>query len=92
MTAETAPIMAAVEHQAVQFYPGSGTVQRWAIALAFQGKTDEALTQVRRLHNQYWIDYAGDSKLLTLVCTKKLDGLATFCARLKAENLVVGVD
>lgn len=92
MTAETAPIMAAVEHQAVQFYPGSGTVQRWAIALAFQGKTDEAITQVRRLHNQYWIDYAGDSKLLTHVCTRKLEGLATFCARLKAENLVVGVD
>ncbi|CBJ44095.1 PglL family O-oligosaccharyltransferase [Ralstonia solanacearum] len=92
MTVETAPIMAAVEHQAVQFYPGTGTVQRWAIALAFQGKTDEAITQVRRLHNQYWIDYAGDSKLLTHVCTKKVEGLATFCARLKAENLVVGVD
>ncbi|AXV82515.1 PglL family O-oligosaccharyltransferase [Ralstonia solanacearum] len=92
MTVETAPIMAAIEHQAVQFYPSAGTVQRWAIALAFQGKTDEAITQVRRLHNQYWINYAGDSKLLTQVCIRKMERLATFCARLKAENLVVGAD
>ena len=92
MTPEMAPVMAAIEHQAVQFYPGSGTVQRWAIALAFQGKTDEAITQVRRLHNQYWTDYADQSKLLTLVCTKKMEGLETFCARLKAENLLAGAD
>jgi len=92
MTYETAPIMAAVEHQAVQFYPSAGPVQRWAIALAFQGKTDEAITQVRRLHNQYWTDYADQSKLLTLVCTKKMEGLGTFCTRLKAENLLAGVD
>ena len=92
MTPEMAPVMAAIEHQAVQFYPGSGTVQRWAIALAFQGKTDEAITQVRRLHNQYWTDYADQSKLLTLVCTKKMEGLETFCARLKAENLLAGAN
>lgn len=92
MTREMAPVMAAIEHQAVQFYPGSGTVQRWAIALAFQGKTDEAITQVRRLHNQYWTDYADQSKLLTLVCTKKMEGLETFCARLKAENLLAGAN
>lgn len=90
MTREMAPVMAAIERQAVQFYPGSGTVQRWAIALAFQGKTDEAITQVRRLHNQYWTDYADQSKLLTLVCTKKMEGLETFCARLRAENLLAG--
>ena len=92
MTREMAPVMAAIEHQAVQFYPGSGTVQRWAIALAFQGKTDEAITHARRLHNQYWTDYASQSTLLTLVCTKKMEGLETFCARLKAENLLAGAD
>ncbi len=92
MTPELAPVMAALEHQAVQFYPGSGAIQRWAIALAFQGKTDEAITQVRRLHNQYWMGYADESKLLTLVCTKKMEGLDTFCARLKAEGLLIGRD
>ena len=92
MTREMAPVMAAIEHQAVQFYPGPGTVQRWAIALAFQGKTDEAITQVRRLQNQYWTDYADQSKLLTLVCTKKMEGLETLCARLKAENLLAGAN
>ncbi|MHA6914438.1 PglL family O-oligosaccharyltransferase [Ralstonia pseudosolanacearum] len=92
MNAELAPIMAALEHQAVQFYPGSGAIQRWAIALAFQGKTDEAITQVRRLHNHYWMGYADESKLLTLVCTKKMEGLDTFCARLKAEGLLIGKD
>ena len=89
---EMAPVMAALERQAAQFYPGPAPVQRWAIALAFQGKTDEAITQVRRLHNQYWSSYADQSKLLTLVCTKKTDGLETFCARLKAENLLAGAD
>lgn len=88
MTREMAPIMAAIEHQAVQFYPGSGTVQRWAIALAFQGKTDEAMIQVRRLHNQYWTNYASQSTLLTLVCTNRVEGLDVFCARLKAEHLL----
>ncbi|WP_199033070.1 Wzy polymerase domain-containing protein [Ralstonia sp. ASV6] len=92
MTAEVAPIMAAIEHQAVQFFPTAGPVQRWAIALAFQGKTDEAVTQVRRLHNQYWTDYADQSTLLTLVCKKKMDGLNAFCDRLKAEGLLAGVD
>lgn len=92
MTREMAPVMAAIEHQAVQLYPGSGTVQRWAIALAFQGKTDDAIRQVRRLHNQYWIDYADQSKLLTLVCAKKMEGLEAFCTQLKAEKLLAGAD
>ncbi|PLC44062.1 polymerase [Ralstonia pickettii] len=89
---EMAPVMATLERQAAQFYPGPAPVQRWAIALAFQGKTDEAITQVRRLHNQYWTDYANESKLLTVVCTEKMEGLETFCARLKAEHLLAGAD
>ena len=92
MTREMAPVMAAIERQAVQFYPGAGTVQRWAVALAFQGKTDEAIIQVRRLHNQYWTDYADRSKLLTFVCAKNMEGLEKFCARLEAEKLLVVAD
>lgn len=89
---ETAPVMAAVEHQAVQFYPSSGPVQRYAVALAFQGKTDEALVQVRRLHNQYWTEYASQSMLLTNVCSKDSVALKAFCARLRSENLLVGLN
>ncbi|WP_080727912.1 PglL family O-oligosaccharyltransferase [Ralstonia solanacearum] len=92
MAYETAPIMAMLEHQAVQFYPGSSTVQRWALALAFQGKTDEAVLQVRRLHNQYWMDYAKHSALLTLVCGRKIDVPETFCSRLRSEHLLAGAD
>ncbi|PLT16844.1 MULTISPECIES: O-antigen ligase family protein [Ralstonia] len=91
MTREAAPIMAALEHQAVQMYPGSGTVQRWAVALAFQGKTDEAVHQVRRLRNQYWMNYAEQSTLLTTVCARKIDGLGIFCTRLREEDLLVEV-
>ncbi|WP_413707047.1 Wzy polymerase domain-containing protein [Ralstonia sp. Ralssp110] len=87
---ETAPVMAAVEHQAVQFYPSSGPVQRYAVALAFQGKTDEAIVQVRRLHSQYWMEYANQSQLLTNVCAKESVILRTFCARLRSENLLAG--
>lgn len=92
VTAETAPVMAMIEHQVVQFYPGSSTVQRWAVALAYQGKTDEAVLQVRRLHNHYWMDYANQSSLLTQVCGRKEDVLKTFCARLRSENLLAGAD
>jgi O-antigen ligase len=86
---ETAPVMTAVERQAVQFYPSSGPVQRYAVALAFQGKTDEALVQVRRLHKQYWMDYPNQSILLTNVCSKDEVGLKAFCARLRLEGLLV---
>lgn len=92
MTSEMASVLAAIEHQAVQFYPGSGTVQRWAVALAFQGKTDEAVLQVRRLHNQYWMYYPEHSTLLTEACRRKMDVLEKFCARLKSEHLLVGVE
>ena len=92
MTYELAPVLAAVERQAVQFYPSAGPVQRWAIALAFQGKTDEAVLQVRRLYDLNSEDYAAASPLITHVCKEKMVGSKEFCARLKAENLLVGVD
>jgi len=92
MTYELAPVLAAIEHQAVQFYPSTGPVQRWAVALAFQGKTDEAVLQVRRLHAQNVYDYAAASPLITHVCKEKMTGSKEFCTRLKAENLLVGVD
>lgn len=92
MTYELAPVLAAIERQAVQFYPSTGPVQRWAVALAFQGKTDEAVLQVRRLRDEYSADYAGASPLITHVCKEKMTGSKDFCARLKAENLLAGVD
>jgi O-antigen ligase len=92
MTYELAPVLAAIERQAVQFYPSAGPVQRWAVALAFQGKTDEAVLQVRRLHDLNSEDYAAASPLITHVCKEKMVGSKEFCARLKAENLLVDVD
>jgi O-antigen ligase len=83
--------LAKLEFQAMQFYPGSNTVQRYALALAYLGKTDEAMLYVRRLHDQYWADYAAQSWLLTRACAQQgEDGkLVTFCARLKSDNLLV---
>ncbi|MCT7295827.1 Wzy polymerase domain-containing protein [Ralstonia sp. CHL-2022] len=92
VTYELAPVLAAIEHQAVQFYPSSGPVQRWAVALALQGKTDEAVLQVRRLRDEYSGEYAGASPLITHVCKVKMVGLTEFCARLKTEHLLVNVD
>lgn len=89
ITYEMAPVMAAIERQAVQLYPGPATVQRYALALALQGKTDEAIVQVRRLKNQYWTEYAEQSTVLAFACAKKSDYLDVFCARLKSENLLV---
>lgn len=89
ITPELAPIQVALERQAVQFYPGSSTVQLYALALALLGKTDEAVVQVRRLYNQYWTYYGTQSQVLTASCAKKKDDLKEFCSRLKAENLLV---
>lgn len=89
---EIAPVMAALERQAVQFYPGPATVQRYALTLALQGKNDEAVIQARRLRNQYWTSYPAQSTVLTQACAKKTDDLKVFCHRLKSENLLVGVD
>ncbi len=92
VTREMAPLLAAIEHQAVRFYPGPGPVQHWAMTLAFQGKTEEAVTQVRRLHDQYWAEYPQQSRSLTSACAKEVEGLEAFCSRLKAEKLLVGAD
>lgn len=92
ITQDVAPVMAPLERQATQFYPGPATSQRYALSLALQGKTGEAVTQVRRLHNQYWMDYGAQSSVLTQACLQKSEDLKTFCQRLKSENLLVGVD
>jgi O-antigen ligase len=92
ITYGVAPIMAALEREAVHFYPGSGTVQRYALALALQGKTDEAVTQVRRLHHQYWNGYAQQSAELIRACSLHARVLEDFCARLQSENLLIVAD
>lgn len=89
LTAEMAPLQTALERQAAQFYPGPGPVQLYALALALQGKNDEAVIQVRRLYNQYWTYYGTQSQVLTASCAKKNADLTEFCARLRAENLLV---
>ena len=87
---DMASSLAKLELQAMQFYPGSATVQRYALALAYLGKTDEAMVQVRRMHHHYWINYAEQSWLFTQACDKHgEDKLKTFCTRLKSENLLV---
>ena len=88
VSADMAPVIAAIERQAVQFYPGPGTVQRYAVALAFQGKTDDAVTQMRRLRHQYWESYAAQSTFVQSRCSGKPEGLALFCSRLVAEGLL----
>lgn len=87
---DMASSLAKLELQAMQFYPGSATVQRYALALAYLGKTDEAMVHVRRMHNHYWTNYAEQSWLFTQACDKHgEDKLKPFCARLKSENLLV---
>ncbi len=89
----TAASLVTLERQAVQFYPGPSTVQRYALALAYLGKTEEAVIQVRRLHSHYWTDYADQSWLLKQACGQKSgDALETFCVRLKSEKLLATAD
>jgi len=88
VTPETARTMAVVERNAVQFYPGPNTVQRYALALAYEGKADEALVQVRRLYNHYWTSYADQSALLAQACGRQSEALKTFCVRLRSEGLL----
>ena len=90
---ETAESLMPLERRAVQFYPGPNTVQRYALALAYLGKTEEAVVQVRRLRSQYWTDYANQSRLLTQACGQDHEEvLKTFCARLRSEKLLVTID
>jgi len=89
---ETAPAMAALERRAVQFYPGPADVQRYALALAFEGKNEEAVIQVRRLHSHYWVDFAAQTTVLRQACQRYADHLKTFCSRLKSEGLLADAD
>ena len=88
---EAAASLAELEFQAAQLYPGWPTVQRYALALAYLGKTDKAVLQMRRLFDEYWIqpDYAPQIWLVKEHCDRKVDALNTFCARLKSEKLLV---
>ncbi|WP_439890209.1 Wzy polymerase domain-containing protein [Ralstonia sp. 25C] len=92
VTEQTAPLLMKLERQAVQFYPASSTIQRYALALAFQGKNEEAVIQVRRLHNHYWTDFAAQSALLSQACQRNVGGLKNFCSRLKSEKLLASAE
>ncbi|KHK49292.1 polymerase [Ralstonia sp. A12] len=93
VTPEMAASLEKLELQAVQFYPGPGTVGPYALALAYLGKTDDAVLQIRRLRDQYWTDYAVQSRPIAQTCKqKKNEALKVFCARLQSENLLVGDD
>ena len=92
ITKEMAPVMVGLERQAVQFYPGPPVIQRYAIALAFQGKNEEAVIQIRRLRDHYWGDFSEQTALVRHACRRDATDLKTFCARLRSENLLVGVD
>lgn len=81
--------LAMMERQAVEFYPAAEPIQRYALALAYMNKTDDAVVQVRRLHNHYWDDYPMWSAVLTEACGKKNEALTAFCTRLRSEKLLV---
>ncbi|MFQ0801039.1 hypothetical protein AN648_15145 [Listeria monocytogenes] len=89
-----APALVVLERQAVEFYPDSNPVQRYALALAYLGRTDEAVIQVRRLRNMFEEDYPKLSSLLVDTCKKRdwNDALLRFCSHLASENLVAGFD
>jgi O-antigen ligase len=89
VTPSNAAAAAKLELQAMQFNPGAATVLRYAVALAYLGKTDEAVHQVRRVYMLTWLDYDKQSWLITQLCHAKVDGLKTFCERLRDENLLV---
>ena len=59
---------------------------------AYLGKTDDAVVQVRRLHNHYWMDYANQSTIIAQACGQKQDVLKAFCSRLRSENLLASTD
>jgi O-antigen ligase len=90
VTQEMASSLEKLEFHAMQFYPGSLTVQRYVLALAYLGRTDEAMVYARRMRASYPSDYATQTWILTQACEKQGDGkLATLCTRLKSENLLV---
>jgi hypothetical protein len=79
-----------LEFHAMQFYPGSLTVQRYMLALAYLGRTDDAMVYARRMRASYPADYATQTWILMQACEKQGDGkLRALCTRLKSENLLV---
>lgn len=89
VTKPMARSLAALELQVIEFYPAPAAIQRYAVALAYLGKTDDAVLQVRRLHNQYWYEYEKQSAYLDGICDRSLPDLKIFCDRLKVEKLLV---
>ncbi|CAJ0683055.1 hypothetical protein R82526_02060 [Ralstonia mannitolilytica] len=89
---EMAPIAMELERTAAQFYPAPATVQRFALALAFEGKNEAAVTQVRRLYNHYWTDFPAQTFTLRQACQRDADALRTFCSRLRSEGLLASTD
>lgn len=89
---EDAPLTLELERDAVQFYPAPATVQRYALALAFEGKNEDAVVQVRRLYNHYWTDFPAQSSTLRQACHFHAESLRVFCARLKEEDLLAKSD
>lgn len=89
-----APALELLERQAAEFLPNTNVVQRYALALAYLRKTDEAVTQVRRMHNTLQQYEVTRMHLLEDACKLKdqTDALRLFCSRLKAEGLLSGVD
>lgn len=89
---DTAASLEGFERRAAQFYPAPATVQRYALALAFQGKNAEAVAQIRRLHNHYWTDFPAQTAQLRHACQHNAVELKTLCGRLKSDGLLVGAD
>ncbi|MGM3410183.1 Wzy polymerase domain-containing protein [Ralstonia holmesii] len=90
VTQEMASSLEKLEFHAMQFYPGSLTVQRYVLALAYLGRADEAMVYARRMRASYPADYATQTWILKQACEKQGDGrLKTLCTRLKSENLLV---
>ncbi len=90
VTQEMASSLQKLEFHAMQFYPGSLTVQRYVLALAYLGRTDEAMVYARRMRNSYPYGYAGQTWIFTQACEKQgNERLKTLCARLKSEELLV---
>jgi O-antigen ligase len=89
---EDASLTLELERDAVQFYPAPAAVQRYALALAFEGKNEDAVVQVRRLYNHYWTDFPAQSTTLRQACHIHTESLRGFCAQLQAEGLLKKMD
>jgi O-antigen ligase len=89
---ETAPIALELERKAAQFYPAPAIVQRLALALAFEGRNEQAVTEVRHLYSHYWTDFAAQTSTLRQACQRDANELKEFCSRLSLEGLLANPD